>query len=145
MSTEPRPASLVAVVLGGGVREALLAQPVLRTCDGAVVFASADAVGTLLGLSSVGRTFVFDDSPGELVRVFRRLRTSRVETVVVPYPARFVHVALGYFAGVPRRLMAAGRTRWAATERVPAVKGVHPVEANWRLAAGAGNRAGVPP
>jgi len=145
MSTEQRPSSRVAIVLGGGVREALMAQPVLRSCDGAVVFASADAVGTLLGLSSVGRTFVFDDSPGELVRVFRRLRTNRVETVVIPYPTRFVHVALAYFAGVPRRLMAAGTTRWAATERVPVVKGMHPVEANWRLAAVASNRPVVAP
>ena len=48
MSIEPRPSSGVAIVLGGGVREALMAQPVLRACDGATVFASADAVGTLL-------------------------------------------------------------------------------------------------
>jgi len=140
VSTEQRPSSGVAIVLGGGVREALMAQPVLRACDGATVFASAEAVGTLLGLPSVGRAFVFDDSPGELVRVFRRLRTNAVETVVVPFPARLVHVALAYFAGVPRRLMSARANRWAATERVPAVKGMHPVEANWRLAAVASNR-----
>ena len=59
MSTEQRPSSRVAIVLGGGVREALMAQPVLRACDGATVFASADAVGTLLGLPSVGRAFVW--------------------------------------------------------------------------------------
>jgi ADP-heptose:LPS heptosyltransferase len=145
MSTEQRPSSRVAIVLGGGVREALMAQPVLRACDGATVFASADAVGTLLGLPSVGRAFVFDDSPGELVRVYRRLRTNAIETVVVPFPARFVHVALGYFAGVPRRLMSAGANRWAATERVPGVKGMHPVEANWRLAAVASNRPVLAP
>jgi len=145
MSIEPRPSSGVAIVLGGGVREALMAQPVLRACDGATVFASADAVGTLLGLPSVGRAFVFDDSPAELVRVFRRLRTNAVQTVVVPFPARFVHLALAYFAGVPRRLMATGMNRWAATERVPAVKGIHPVEANWRLAAVASNRPVLAP
>ena len=144
MSTEPRPASRVAIVLGGGVREALLAQPVLRACDGATVFASADAVGTLLGLPSLGRAFVFDDSPRELLRVFARLRGGTVDTVVVPFPARFVHVALGYFAGVPRRVTA-GRGQWAATERVPAAKGMHPVEANWRLAAVASNRPVVSP
>jgi ADP-heptose:LPS heptosyltransferase len=145
MSIEPRPSSRVAIVLGGGVREALMAQPVLRACDGATVFASADAVGTLLGLPSVGRAFVFDDSPAELVRVFRRLRTNAVQTVVVPFPARFTHLALAYFAGVPRRLMAAGMNRWAATERVPAVKGMHPVEANWHLAAIASNRPVLAP
>ena len=145
MSTEPRPSSRVAIVLGGGVREALMAQPVLRACDGATVFASADAVGTLLGLPSVGRAFVFDDSPRELMRVFGRLRAGSVETVVVPFPAKMHHVALAYFAGVPRRLMAAGVSRWAATERVPAVKGMHPVEANWRLAAVASNRPVLSP
>jgi len=145
MSTEPRPSSRVAIVLGGGVREALMAQPVLHACDGAMVFASADAVGTLLGLPTVGRAFVFDDSPRELLRVFGRLRAGSVETVVVPFPARFHHVALTYFAGVPRRLMEAGRSGWAATERVPAVKGLHPVEANWRLAAVATNRPVLTP
>src|SRR5436853_348189 len=145
MSTEPRPASRVAVVLGGGVREALLAQPVLRACDGATVFASADAVRTLLGLPSVGRAIVVDDSPRELLRVFRRLRARSVDTVVVPFPARVLHVALAYFAGVPRRLIAAGGNRWAATERVPGIKGLHPVEANWRLGAVASNRPVLTP
>jgi len=122
-----------------------MAQPVLHACDGATVFASADAVGTLLGLPSVGRAFVFDDSPRELLRVFGRLRAGSVETVVLPFPASFVHVALAYFAGVPRRLIAAGTHGWAATERVPAVKGMHPVEANWRLAALASNRPVLTP
>ena len=127
-------------MLGGGVREALMAQPLLRACEGATVFTSGDAVGTLLGLPSVGRAFVFDDSPGELLRVFRRLRGGSIGTVVVPFPARFLHLALTYFAGVPRRLMVAGANDWAATERLTAVRGMHPVEANWRLAAAAGNR-----
>ena len=54
MSTVPRPSSRVAILLGGGVREALMAQPLLRACEGAMVFTSGDAVGTLLGLPSVG-------------------------------------------------------------------------------------------
>ena len=145
MSTEPGSSARVAIVLGGGVREALMAQPVLRACDGATVFASADAVGTLLGLPSVGRAFVFDDSPGELLRMFGRLRAGSVETVVVPFPARVRHVAIAYFAGVPRRLMTAGRSGWAATVRVKAVKGMHPVEANWRLAAVASGRPVLSP
>ena len=144
MSTEPRPSSRVAIVLGGGVREALMAQPVLRACEGATVFASADAVGTLLELPSIGRTFVFDDSPRELLRVFGRLRAGSVETAVVPFPATVRHAVLVYFAGVPRRLVA-GPNRWAATERVSAVKGMHPVEANWRLAAVASNRPVLTP
>ena len=144
MSTEPRPSSRVAIVLGGGVREALMAQPVLRACEGATVFASADAVGTLLELPSIGRTFVFDDSPRELLRVFGRLRAGSVETAVVPFPATVRHAVLAYFAGVPRRLVA-GPNRWAATERVSAVKGMHPVEANWRLAAVASNRPVLTP
>jgi ADP-heptose:LPS heptosyltransferase len=145
MSTPPRPSSRVAIVLGGGVREALMAHPVIRACDGATVFASADAVGTLLGMPSVGRAFVVDDSPRELLRVFRHLRSASVDTVVVPFPARFVHVALGYFAGAPRRLLAGGSHEWAATERIPAVNGLHPVEANWRLAAVASNRPVLTP
>jgi ADP-heptose:LPS heptosyltransferase len=145
MSIEARPSSRVAIVLGGGVREALMAQPVLRACDGATVFASADAVGTLLGLPSVGRALVFDDSPRGLLRVFRRLRSNSVDTVVVPFPAHFVHLALAYFAGVPRRLTVAGANRWAATEWAVAVKGVHPVDANWRLAASASNRPVLAP
>ena len=140
MSTVQRPSSGVAILLGGGVREALMAQPLLRACEGATVFTSADAVGTLLGLPSVGRAFVFDDSPAELLRVFRRLRAGPIGTVVIPFPARFLHLALTYFAGVPRRLMVAGANDWAATERVTAVRGMHPVEANWRLAGVAGNR-----
>ena len=145
MSTEARSSSRVAIVLGGGVREALMAQPVLRACDGATVFASADGVGALLGLPSVGRAFVFDDSPRELVRVFRRLRAGSVETVVVPFPARFLHLVLAYFAGVPRRLLTPGINAWAATERVPALNRIHPVEANWRLAAVASNRPVLTP
>jgi ADP-heptose:LPS heptosyltransferase len=135
----------VAILLGGGVREALMAQPILRACDGATVFASADALGTLLGLSSVGRAFVFDESPRELLLLFQRLRNGPIGTVVIPFPARFVHVALAYFSGVPRRLMIAGVNGWAATERTSAARGLHPVEANWRLAAAASNRPVLAP
>jgi ADP-heptose:LPS heptosyltransferase len=145
MSTERRPSSDVAIVLGGGVREALMAQSVLRACEGATVFASADAIGTVLGNPSVGRASVFDDSPGELLRVFRRLRTGAVGTVVIPYPARYVHLTLAYFAAVPRRLVAAGAHDWLATERVRTTKDLHPTEANWRLAAVASHRPMLAP
>lgn len=117
-----------------------MAQPVVRACEGATIFASADAVGALLGVPSMGRTVVIDDSPRELVRVFTRLRTGPMQTVVLPHPARFVHAALAYFAGVPRRLMLAGPNDWAASERVRSVHGMHPAEANWRLAAAISHR-----
>lgn len=139
-----RPASRVAILLGGGVREALMAQPILRVCEGATVFASAEAVGTLLGLP-IGRVVVFDDSPAELLRVFRRLRTGPINTVVVPFPARFLHLVMTYFSGIPRRLMVAGRHDWAAAGRVNVANGMHPVEANWRLAAAASNRPVLAP
>jgi len=145
MITERPASSDVTILLGGGVREALMAQSVLRACEGATVFASADAVGTVLGLPSVGRTSIFDDSPGELLRVFRRLRAGPVRTVVVPYPARYIHLALAYFAAVPRRLVAAGAHDWVATERAPMAKDLHPVEANWRLAAAASHRPMLAP
>ena len=122
-----------------------MAQPVLRACEGATVFASPDALGTLLGLPSVGRAFVFDDSPAELVRVFQRLRGGATGTIVVPYPARFTHVALAYFSGAPRRLMVGRANRWAATERVATAERLHPVEANWRLAAVACQRPMLAP
>src|SRR5205807_9618627 len=139
MSRAPRPSSGGASLLGGGVREALMAQPLLRACGGATVFTSGDAVGPRLGLRSVGRAFVFDDSPGELLRVFRRLRGGSIGTVVVPFPARFLPLALTYFAGVPRRLMFACSNDLAAIDRLTAVPGMHPVAANWHLAAAAGN------
>src|SRR6202022_4841961 len=102
MSTAARSSSRVAILLGGGVPEALMAQPLLRACEGATVFASPDALGTLLGLPSVGRAFVFDDSPRELLRVFTRLRTGPFGTIVVPFPAKFTHVPLASFRGLRR-------------------------------------------
>lgn len=129
-----RPFANVAIVLGGGVREALMAQAVLRACDGATVFASADAVGTMIGLPEVGRSVVVEDTPSELIRLFGRLRTGPYTTAVVPYPARLPHAAAAYFAGVPRRLIIGGAQDWAVSERTPKLEGLHPVEANWRLA-----------
>jgi ADP-heptose:LPS heptosyltransferase len=137
VSSQPARLSRVAILLGGGVREALLAQPILRACDGATVFATEDAVGALLGIPSIGRTVVFDDSPAEIVRVFVRLRGGPITTLVLPMPARLIHATLAYFAGVPRRLMLPGPNQWAATERLTNVDGSHPVEANRRLAAAA--------
>jgi ADP-heptose:LPS heptosyltransferase len=134
------PMSSTAILLGGGVREALMAQPVIRACEGATVFASSDGVGTLLGLPSVGRAVVFDDSPVGLASVFQRIRTGSVTTAVLPYPAALRHAALLYFAGVPRRLVFPGVSDWTATQRLGAASGQHPVEVNWRLALGAGKR-----
>src|SRR5689334_1111610 len=128
MSQERRPSSDVAILLGGGVREALMAQSVLRACAGATGFVSADAIGAVLGIRSVGRGSVFDDAGGELLRVFRRLRTGAVGTVIIPYPARYRHLVLAYFAAVPRRLVAAGAHDWVATERSRTTTDLHPVE-----------------
>lgn len=142
MSTEKasRPFANVAIVLGGGVREALMAQSVIRACDGATVFASADAVGTLIGVPQVGRSVVVQDAPSELIRLFRRLRSGPYTTSVLPYPAHFRHAAVAYFAGIPRRLAIGGAQDWAASERTPKLEGLHPVEANWRLALTAAHR-----
>lgn len=140
MSMESSAPSRVAIILGGGVREALMAQSVLRACEGATVFASADAIGTLIGLPPIGRSVVFDDVPTELIRVFRRLRTGAFTTVVLPYPAHLRHGALAYFAAIPRRLTIAGAAQWLASERISSVRGLHPVEANWRLALSAAHR-----
>jgi len=137
MRSQPPRTSRVAIVLGGGVREALMAQPILRACDGAHVFATEDAVGALLGIPSIGRTVVIDDSPAELVRLFAWLRSGPITTVVLPRPARLTHATIAYFAGVPRRLMLPGPNHWAASERLAAVEGSHPVDANRRLAAAA--------
>jgi ADP-heptose:LPS heptosyltransferase len=145
MSTERPARSDVAILLGGGVREALMAQSVLRACEGATVFASPDAIGTLLGIPTIGRASVFDDSPRELLRVFRRLRAGAVGTVVIPYPAHYRHLALAYFAAVRRRLVTPGPHDWLATERVAASRDLHPVEANWRLAAAASQRPMLAP
>ena len=140
MTSESRPSAQVAILLGGGVREALMAQPVVRACEGATVFASGDAVGTLIELPSLGRVVVFDDSIPELLRVFRRLRGGPFTTAVIPYPARFIHAALVYVAALPRRFILAGANEWAATEHFAKVPRMHPVEANWRLAMAAGSR-----
>ena len=134
MSSEAPPFARVAIVLGGGVREALMAQPVLRACEGATVFASTDAIGTLIGLSAVGRSVVMNDVPSELIRLLGRLRSGPFTTVVIPYPASFRHCAIGYFSAIPRRLAVAGANDWATSERVANADGLHPVEANWRLA-----------
>jgi ADP-heptose:LPS heptosyltransferase len=149
MSSEQRPSAPVAILLGGGVREALMAQSVVRACEGATVFTSFDALGTLLGLGSVGRALVFDDSPAELLRVFRRLRSGPYTTAVLPYPSKMLHAALVYFAAVPRRMIVSGPSDWAASERLPRTDRLHPVEANWQLAVATSNRpmraSGEPP
>ncbi|HEX3630512.1 MAG TPA: glycosyltransferase family 9 protein [Candidatus Dormibacteraeota bacterium] len=140
MTLETRPSPRVAIVLGGGVREALMALPLVRACDGATVFASSDAVGALIGRPEVGRSVVIGDSIVDLVRLFGRLRTGAISTAVLPYPAALTHSALIYFAGIPRRLIASGPGVWAASERIPDADALHPVEANWRLALTASHR-----
>jgi ADP-heptose:LPS heptosyltransferase len=130
----------VGILLGGGVREALMAQPVIRACEGATVYASADALGSLMGLPFVGRKIIFEDSPLDQARLFWRLRSGALTTIVVPYPAHFAHAALAYFSGIPRRLIFPGHSDWAASERISGADGLHPIEGNWRLALAAAHR-----
>jgi ADP-heptose:LPS heptosyltransferase len=130
----------VVILLGGGVREALMAQAVFNACQGATVFASADAAGALIGVPAVGRSVIFEDSPSDLMRMLARLRSGSYKTALVPYPARLGHCAVAYFAALPRRLIVGRFSQWAASERIANEVGIHPVEANWRLALAAAHR-----
>jgi hypothetical protein len=111
-----------------------MAQPIVQACEGATVFASADAVGTLIGLAGVGRSLVVGRSPSELISEFLRLRRGAMTTAIVPYPADFLHSSLPYFAGLPRRIVFPGRNQWAASERIDGARELHPVDGNWQLA-----------
>ncbi|MEO6796922.1 MAG: glycosyltransferase family 9 protein [Candidatus Dormibacter sp.] len=130
--TESR--STTAIMLGGNAREALMAQAVIRAVRGAVIFAGPEAIGTLIGLPAVGRAFTLDASPARLGWAFRRLRTGSISRVILTTPVSAPAAALSYFAGVPRRMMLEGRYDWIATDRVRRIRGLHPVDANERLA-----------
>ena len=97
-----------AILLGGGVREALMAQSVVRAIPGAIVFATPEAIGSLLGLPGMGRAFVLDDSVRGWLSAFRRLRTGPIDRVVMTPPVSLRASALAYFSGVQRRLRLAG-------------------------------------
>jgi ADP-heptose:LPS heptosyltransferase len=132
-----------AIVLGGGVREAIMAQPVLRALPGATIFAGPEAVGTLHGLPDMGRRLILDGSPGSWLRAFRRLRGGAISRVVLTAPVTLGAAALAYFAGVPHRIMREGPFDLMATDRIRRVRGLNPVDANRRLAAAV--RSGEPP
>ncbi|HEY8735926.1 MAG TPA: glycosyltransferase family 9 protein [Candidatus Dormibacteraeota bacterium] len=132
-----------AILLGGGVREAIMAQPVLRAVPGATILAGPEAVGTLVGLPDMGRRLILDGSPGSWLRAFRRLREGSISRVVLTPPVTVGAAALAYFAGVPHRLMLEGPFDLTATDRIRRVRGLHPVDASHRLAAAAGS--GDPP
>ena len=126
-----------AILLGGGVREALMAQPVLRAVPGATILAGPDAVRTLVGLPEMGRRLILDGSPGSWLRAFQRLRAGSISRVVLTPPVTAGAAALAYFAGVPHRIMLEGPFDLTATDRIRRVRGLHPVDASHRLAAAA--------
>ncbi len=130
--------SRTAIVLGGHVREALMAQPVVRAIPGAVIFAAPEAIGTLLGLPAVGRAFVLDGSLRRWLATYRRLRTGAIDRVVLTPPVSARAAALAYLAGVPLRVMLDGRFGLIATTRVQGIRGLDPVDANRRLASAVG-------
>ncbi|MDQ6884367.1 MAG: hypothetical protein M3077_09075 [Candidatus Dormibacteraeota bacterium] len=126
--------SRTAIILGGHVREALMAQPVVRAIPGAAVYAAPEAIGTLLGLPTVGRAFVLDGSLRQWMTAYRRLRTGAIDRVVLTAPVTASTAALAYFAGVPQRVMLDGPLALIATTRVKGIRGLDPVDANRRLA-----------
>jgi ADP-heptose:LPS heptosyltransferase len=126
-----------AILLGGGVREAIMAQPVLRAIPGAIVFAGPDAIGTLVGLPGLGRSVILDGSPGSWLRAFRRLRGGSISRIVLTPPVTAAAAALAYFAGVPHRMMLEGWFDVTATDRIRGTNGLHPVDASHRLGAAA--------
>lgn len=123
-----------ALLLSGGVREALWAQPIIRALPGITVFGRSEAMRTLLGLKEVGRAFAFGQSPADAWRTYWRLRRSPMNTAVIPVPASRKASLLAYFAGVPRRIGPAGPQRWLLSEAVPDGAQRHPVQANHYLA-----------
>lgn len=143
MNARHRPSG-VALLLSGGVREALWAQPVIRALPGITVFARSEAMRTLHGLPEVGRAFSFGPSPGDAWRTFRRLRAGPMSLAVIAAPSGLKASLLAYFAGVPRRIGPAGpHDRWF-TDGVAGAKGLHPVDANRRLAVVAAGLAPPP-
>lgn len=136
MKARHRPSG-AALLLSGGVREALWAQPVIRALPGVTVFARSEAMRTLLGLPEVGRAFAFGSSPGDAWRTFRRLRTGPMSLAVIAAPEGLKASLLAYFAGVPRRIGPAGSHDWWLSDGITGAKGAHPVDANRELAVAA--------
>lgn len=143
MNARHRPSG-VALLLSGGVKEALWAQPVIRALPGVTVFARSEAMRTLHGLPEVGRAFSFGASRADAWRTYRRLRAGPMGVSVVAAPSGLTASLLAYFAGVPRRIGPRGpHDRWFS-HGVAAAPGIHPVDANRELALVAGGPAAPP-
>ena len=133
MNARHRPSG-VALLLTGGVREALWAQPLIRALPGVTVFARSEAMRTLQGIPEVGRAFSFGSSAVDVWRTYRRLRAGPMSMSVVAAPSGARAALLAYFAGVPRRIGPAGpHDRWYS-HGVKTARGIHPVDANREIA-----------
>lgn len=121
------------VIVSGGVREALFAQPLVAAMEGAWVFAPLEGL-PVLRLRTVGRGFVVAPGLG-LVRAWQRLRAIPAGLVAVPPPAAPQSAGLAYWSGIPRRVTVAAPGQWWATERLRVPAELHPVDVVRRLAA----------
>lgn len=121
------------VIIGGSVRDALFAQPLVAALEGASVFAPTESLG-VLRLHTVGHGFAIGSGAGWL-RPWARLRGLPATQLVVPPPVSRPSAMLAYLSGIQRRFGPDGVGTWWATDRVPVPAGLHPVEIMARLAA----------
>jgi len=119
------------VLVSGGVRETLFAQPLIRLLPGAAIFAPRRGLPTLLGLGVPVRAFALD-GVREWFHTWRRLRFQPVSMAILPPPVKFDRAMLAYLAAIPRRITLRGPGDWWATERVAAAT-THPAEAAWAM------------
>jgi ADP-heptose:LPS heptosyltransferase len=134
VSLEAGSASKTAVVISGGVRETLFAQPAVRGLPGATVFGPALGLPTLAGLP-VERAFQLGGGPAEWLRAYRLLRTEPYGLAVLPPPVSFDRAALAFFSGIQRRLTLPGPQAWSASQVEQRRPSMHPAEGSRHLAA----------
>ena len=155
MNARHRPSG-VALLLTGGVREALWAQPLIRALPGVTVFARSEAMRTLQGIPEVGRAFSFGSSAVDVWRTYRRLRAGPMSMSVVAAPsgARAAlleptepapnhHVRGGSVNGWSGAL--AGRLRCFRLQDQARFHRIHPVDANREIALVAAGMTTPPP
>ncbi len=121
------------ILVSGGVRETLFAQPLVRALPSATVFAPAAGLPTLLGMDGLDRAFPLGDDVRGWLWAWRWLRSRSVLVAMLPPPAGVGRATLAYLAGIPRRLMVRGPFDWCATRRLTLPLGTHPVEAGRAL------------
>jgi ADP-heptose:LPS heptosyltransferase len=123
-----------AILISGGVRETLFAQPAVRGLPGAIVFAPELGIRTLNGLE-VERAFQLGGSFRDWLRAYGWLRTEPVGVAVLPPPVDFDRAVLAFFSGIPRRLTLPGPQAWSASQIEQRRPGMHPVDGSRHLAA----------